>query len=555
MGEVINGVDDAVMKPGIDLKTRNYPGFNPRQETVDNLLIDYDVAIGLRDGVTIYADIYRPAGVAAKLPAIILWSAYGKHFRWPRALLMAFTNNAEISDHAPIECPDPAAWCPAGYAMVVPDPRGINWSEGDATAWSPQEGDDIYDTIEWLAEQDWCTGKIGMAGASYFGITQWFAGVRRPPHLAALLPYDGMCDLYRECAFHGGIPNLGFVGFWNSGVRCSLNRAEDWVEAMKLHPFIDDYWKSKMPPVEEIEVPTYVVASWSDHAIHTRGSLAAYMRLGSKQKWLEVHGRNKWARMYTPESTRRQLAFFDRFLKDEANEVDSWPPVRLEVRERVDVGTERAEAEWPLARTRYTTLHLDAASGSLREQPVATASSVSYDATAIEPQAMFSHVFDADTELTGYFTLRLWVEAQGADDMDLFVAVQKLDAEGEIANFYYVTRFRFGHVAHGWLRVSHRELDTAKSKPYQPVHLHEREQKLAQGEIVPVDIEIWPSSTLFHKGDQLRLVVMGNDPFPPSAAPGVEITRHPVTRNAGTHVVHTGGDYDSHLVIPVIPNT
>ncbi len=553
MGVVINGVDDEVMKPGIDLKTRNYPGFNPRQEIVDGLVIDYDVAIKLRDGVTIYTDIYRPAGVDAKLPAIILWSAYGKHFRWPRPLLMRFTDNAAVSDHAPIESQDPATWCPAGYAMVVPDPRGINWSEGDATAWSPQEGDDLYDTIEWLAEQPWCTGKIGMGGASYFGIVQWFAGARRPPHLAALMPYDGMSDLYRECGFHGGIPNYGFVGFWNSGVRCSLNRAEDWIEAMKVHPFIDEYWKSKMPPVEDIEVPTYVVACWSDHAVHTRGSLAAFMRLGSKQKWLEVHGRNKWARMYTPESTRRQMAFFDRFLKGNPNEVDSWPKVRLEVRERIDVGQERAEEQWPLERTRYTPLYLDAATGSLQPEPVAAAASISYDATANEPRAMFSHVFAETTELTGYFKLKLWVGAEGANDMDLFAAVQKLDASGEIVNFYYVTRFRFGHAAHGWLRVSHRELDHENSKPYQPVHRHQREDLLESGQIVPVEIEIWPSSTLFHAGERLRLVVMGTDPFPPSDLPGVEITRHPVTRNAGTHIIHTGGEHDSHLLIPVIP--
>jgi len=553
MGKIINGVDDAVMKPGIDLKVRNYPGLNPRQEIVDGLVIDYDVAVSLRDGVTIYTDVYRPAGVAGPLPVMLLWSAYGKHFRWPEPVRRAFTNNAEVSRHAPIECQDPAVWCPAGYAVVVPDPRGMYSSEGEATAWSPQEGDDIHDTIEWIATQGWCTGKIGMAGASYFGIVQWFAGVTRPPHLAALMPYDGMCDLYRECAFHGGIPNYGFVEFWNAQVRCTPNRAEDWMEAMQIHPFIDEYWESKAPPVENINVPTYVIASWSDHAIHTRGSLAAYMRLGSEQKWLEVHGRNKWAHMYTRESTRRQIAFFDRFLKGIVNEVDEWPKVRIELRECVDVGEARAEAEWPLARTAYTPFYLDAAQGSLNPVPVSVASSVSYDATATEPQVTFSRTFEQDTELTGYFKLKLWVEAEGCDDMDLFAAVQKFDAGGEMVNFYYITRFRFGHAAHGWLRVSRRELDTANSKPWQPVHLHKREALLQPREIVPIEIEIWPSSTLFRAGEQIRVVVMGSDPFPPSDAPGVGITRHPVTRNAGRHIIHTGGKFDSHVLLPVIP--
>ena len=309
-----------------------------------------------------------------------------------------------------------------------------------------------------------------MGGASYFGIVQWFTGATRPPHLAALMPYDGMSDLYRECAFHGGIPNHGFVRFWNDQRRCSLNRAEDWVEAMKVHPFVDDYWKSKMPAVEDINVPTYVIASWSDHAVHTRGSLSAYMRLGTEQKWLEVHGRNKWARMDAAESVRRRMAFFDRFLKDQPNEVDAWSRVRLEVREGIDVGQGRTEENWPLARTEYTPHHLDASTASLSPAPVAAEAPVSYDATAAEPVAVFSHTFERDTELTGYFKLKLWVETDGA---------------GDLVRFYYTMRFRFGHATHEWLRVSHSELDTERSTPFQPVHLHLREPPVKPSKILP----------------------------------------------------------------------
>lgn len=554
MTQFYKGIDEAVMEPGLDPNGKGYPGFNPRQETVDGLTIDYDVAIPLRDGVTIYTDIYRPAGVEESLPVMLLWSAYGKHYRWPDPVLRAFTQNADVSKHAPIESQDPAVWCPEGYAIVVPDPRGIFHSEGDATAWSPQEGEDIYDTVEWIADQPWCTGKVGMAGASYFAIVQWFVGVLRPPHLTALMPYDGMSDLYRECAFHGGIPNLGFVTFWNQQVRYSNNRAEDWPKAMKVHPFIDEFWESRTPPVELIDIPTYVIASWTDHGVHTRGSLAAYMRLGSEQKWLEVHGRNKWARLYEAESVRRQLAFFERFLKGVTNEVDDWPKVRIEVREGIDVGEERAENEWPLARTEHQAFYLDASQRVLRTEPVSEESTIAYDPTTIEQVAVFSHTFDEDTELTGYFKLRLWVEVEGADDMDLFTAVEKFNAAGDLVNFYYITRFKFGHAAHGWLRASHRELDPERSKPEQPVHLHKREQRLESGEIVPVEIEIWPSSTLFRAGDQMRLLVMGKDPFPEIDDPGAGIALHPETRNAGRHIIHTGGRYDSHLLIPVIPS-
>lgn len=546
------GTDPAVMLPGLDPAGREYPGFNPRQETVDGLTIDYDVEIELRDGTKIYADVYRPAGVEGTLPAIVLWSAYSKHYRWPEPVRLLFTQNADVSKYAPIEAQDPMTWCPLGYAIVVPDPRGINHSEGNVTQWSPEEGLDIHDTIEWVARQPWSNGKVGMGGASYFGIVQWFAGATRPPHLVALMPYDGMSDLYREIVSHGGIPNPGFVGFWNNTVRSTPNLAEDWVKAMELHPFFDEHWQSKVPAVENINVPTYVISCWSDHAVHTRGTLSAFNRLGTEQKWLEVHGRNKWAQMYTAESTRRQVAFFDRFLKGIENEVDTWPRVRIEVREGLDVGEEREEQEWPLARTEYTPFYLDAAHKSLSASPVSEASTVSYDATAGEAVATFEHTFTEDTELTGYFKLKLWVEAEGADDMDLFAAVQKLDAAGELVNFYYITRFKFGHAAHGWLRVSHRELDPEKSTPWQPFHPHQREERLAPGEIVPVEIEIWPSSTLFRAGEHMRVVVMGKDPFPPQSDPGVIIALHPETRNAGRHIIHTGGQYDSHILVPVI---
>ncbi len=541
------------MEPGLDPKARAYPGLHPRQETRDGLVIDYDVALPLRAGAAIYTDVYRPAGVEGPLPAMLLWSAYGKHTRRHEPQRSQFTQGAKLSDYAPIEAQDPLVWCPAGFAVVVPAPRGINGSQGEATAWSPQEGDDIHDTVEWIAGQPWCTGKVGIGGCSYYSIVQWFAGATRPPHLAALMPYDGMSDLYRECARHGGIPNYGFIKFWNSQTRSSYTRAEDWLKAVDVHPFLDEFWQSRAPAVENIDVPTYVVASWSDHAIYTRGSLAAFLRLGSAQKWLEVHGRNKWARMYTPESTRRQMAFFDRFLKGTPNEVDQWPKVRLEVRERLDVGSERAETEWPLARTEYTPFYLDAAAGSLSATPVGNEASIAYNATAQEPRAIFAHTFAQDTELTGYYKLKLWVEAEGANDMDLFASIQKFDAAGALVNFYYFTRFRFGHAAHGWLRVSHRALDTAKSKPYQPVHLHQREEFLAPGQVVPVEIEIWPSSTLFRAGEQMRVVVMGRDPFPPSDDPGVKIAIHPETRNIGRHIIHTGGRFDSHVLLPAIP--
>jgi uncharacterized protein len=556
MGDVRKGVDQDVMAPGLPLVSPHpgragYPGFNPRREVADGLLIDRDVSLRLRDGTTIYADIFQPEGNEEPLPAILVWSAYGKHLRW-FPLPGADINFAALSPHTVFECPDPVSLCERGYAYVAIDPRGVCMSEGDISVFTPQEGEDLYDTIEWIAAQPWCTGKVGMAGASYYGFIQWRGGSVRPPHLCALLIYDGLSDPYRELAFHAGIPNNKFMNGFARSIAVTQNRQEDWHKAGAVHPFFDDYWKAKVAPVEQMDVPLFVVSSWADHAIHTRGTLEAYKRAGSKQKWLEIHGRKKWMWMYRPETVKRQIAFFDRFLKDTPNEVDSWPPVQLEVREEANVGKFRIEQEWPLTRTVYIPLYLNGRARTMSLQPVTETSELSYEATATEVSATFEYAFPEDTEITGHAKLRLWVSAEGSDDMDLFVALQKIDTKGKVVNFPYFSMHDDGQVALGFLRVSHRELDKTRSKPQQPVLLHQREQRLSPGEVVQVDIELWPQSTLFFKGERLKVLIKGTDIQsyePPRLAAG-----HTMLRNAGHHIVHTGGRYDSHLLLPVVPS-
>ena len=147
--------------------------------------------------------------------------------------------------------------------------------------------------------------------------------------------------------------------------------------------------------------------------------------------------------------------------------------------------------------------------------------------------------------------LRLWVQAEGADDMDLFIAIQKFDRNGRYVSFAAFSALEDGPVALGWLRVSHRELDKKRSTPQQPWLLHQRELKLEPGVVVPVEIEIWPSGTHFAAGEKLRVVVQGSDIY--KYAQWIRLAGHPRTRNAGRHVIHTGGRYDSQLLIPVIP--
>ncbi|MEV5835510.1 CocE/NonD family hydrolase [Nocardia sp. NPDC052112] len=537
-------------KDGIDPVLGGYPGFGYRRTVENGLIIEKDVAVPMRDNVDIYIDIYRPDGDQPVAP-LVAWSSYGKHS--PQKLqdfpVDTGVPAGKLSTYTAFEAPDPAYWCPAGYAVILVDPRGTWGSGGVAESLCGiEEATDYHDLIEWAGTQPWSNGKVGMAGVSYLAVMQWLTAASRPPHLAAMNPWEGFSDFYRDVAFHGGIPEAQFLTWWQRGVLFSRSTVEDTIGMRDEHPFFDAYWETKRGNWENIDVPAYVVASWSDHGLHTRGALEAYKALGSERKWLEIHGRKKWGYYYDDQSIARQRAFFDQFLLDKDTGVNEWPPVRLEVRDRSYVGEFKEEQSWPLPGIDLHPLYLDAACEALKTEPVEAETRGFYNPQDETDKLVFSHTFVSDSELIGNSKLKLWVEAEGSDDMDLFVAMQKLDSDGNPVSFPFFSIWEDGNVALGWLRVSHRELDEDRSKPDQPWLLHLREQKLAPGEVVPVEIEILPSGTLFRAGETLRLVIQGTDinKYPV----GTPTQRHYSDRNRGLHIIHTGGRYDSHLLIP-----
>ena len=194
--------------------------------------------------------------------------------------------------------------------------------------------------------------------------------------------------------------------------------------------------------------------------------------------------------------------------RDIRNGWELTPRVRIEVQDayEFDFQTNRPEKEWPLARTEYKKLYMDAASMSLAYDKFDKAAKVSYDgATGV---VNFDVKFSEDTEITGYMKLHLFVEADGHDDIDLFINIQKLDEQG---NWLPVSILGEPHPgAWGKMRASARELDPKLSTDYRPIQAHTNELKLKAGEIVPVDIEIWPTSRLWHKGQQLRVQIAGH---------------------------------------------
>jgi uncharacterized protein len=262
------------------------PPFNPRTFIAEpGILCDQDVPVTLRDGTTIYTDIYRPVG-QTNLPVIISWSPFGKRpgdveTEWQTMGVPPGT----ISRMAKFESTDPGYWCHQGYAIANVDPRGVGHSEGDVNFFGTQDGRDGYDFIEWLATRWWCSGKIGMFGNSGVAMTQWRIAAEQPPHLTCIAPWEGTGDIYRESFFEGGIPGDG--GAMVVGMISGQQYTDDMPAMGKKYPLMNGYWEDKIPRYENIRIPCYTTICWNH--FHLRGSTEAFRRIRSPKKWLRTH--------------------------------------------------------------------------------------------------------------------------------------------------------------------------------------------------------------------------------------------------------------------------
>lgn len=553
----------AEFEPG----TRTLPtGFQvgPRFKPLPvDIVMDKDVAVTLRDGVTIYVDVLRPAG-DEKVPVLVAWSPYGKSrgnaAQYVDLLSLIGLDIGKLSGLEKFEAPDPAFWCARGYAVCNPDPRGAYNSEGDIRWWSRFEGQDYHDLIEWLGVQDWSNGKVGTCGNSWLTISQWFAAAEQPPHLAAIAPWEGMSDIYRDFIMRGGIPDLPFPKELAKSL-VGKNLREDLVVDAERHPLLDALWESRIPAFENITVPAYVVASYSQN-IHTPGTFRGWRSIASADKWLRVHNMMEWPDFYDEAHSEDLLRFYDHYLKGVDNGWQETPRVRyavldLEGGDRVD----QTAADFPPEGFSEVKLYLDAASKALSANAPTSDVTASYDADSEQGRVSFTMRFDAATEFVGYPKARLWVEADGSDDMDVFVFLQKLNARGEPLEQFNVPNHgpqmdaitRHGAAilkykgSNGRLRASMRHLDEAKSTDAIPVHSFDRVEKLAPGEIVCLDVDLFPLALALHAGEQLRLVVSGFN-ITGGVFPGRENVK---AENHGRHIVHTGGRYASFIQLPM----
>lgn len=573
----------------------------------DGMRIRWDEAVPMDDGTVLRADVFGPDDDGGH-PVVLAYGPYAKGLAFQEGYRSAWEKM--VAAHPDVaagstnryqawEVVDPEKWVPHGYVCVRVDARGFGRSPGFVEPWSPRERRDLYDCIEWAAAQPWSDGKVGLAGISYYAMNQWHVAGLRPPHLAAMVPWEGAADFYRDVNYHGGIRCVSMGTVWwdrviasvqhGLGMRspCNPNTGElacgpgtlseeelaanrsDFPGEISAHRLDDEWHRARSGDLEDIEVPFLSAGNWGGHGLHLRGNVEGFLRAGSRQKWLEVHGREHWTEFYTDYGVSLQRRFFDHFLKGEDNGWDTQPRVMLRVR-TVDGGfVDRTSDDWPLPETAWTRLHLQPG-GGLALEPPGRGADLAYD--ALGPGVTFTTPPLADdVEIVGPVSARLDVSSS-TTDADLFLVLRVFAPGGDEVVFQAAVDPR-GPVGQGWLRASHRKLDPDRSTPWRPWHTHDEVWPLVPGRVEAVDVEIWPVGIVVPAGHRLALTVRGTDYENDGARDGVgaELSHfagrvlrgsgiylhddpadRPPSVYGGTTTLHVGPEHEAFLLLPVV---
>jgi predicted acyl esterase len=531
-----------------------------RIELRDGMCVHWNAAIPMDDGVVMRADVYRPVG-EGRWPVVLTYGPYGKGLAFQEGNKHAWehltANHPEVLEgssnkYQSWELVDPEKWVPDGYVCVRVDSRGTGCSPGVVDPWSPRETKDLHDCIEWCGVQSWSSGKVALNGISYYAMNAWQVAALEPPHLTAMVCWEGSGDYYREATRHGGIASQFLTNWFPRAVYRSqygvgerghrskvtgelvcgpeqLSEDElarnriDMVEWILSRPFDSQDHRDRSADYSKIKVPFLSAANWGGVGLHPRGNFEAWVNSPAPQKWLEAHGGAHWESFYTAEGEAMQKRFLGHFLKGEDTGWDKQPPVSLKIRHH-DHFEERAEREWPLARTRWTKFYPDPRDGSLRTSPPDARATLDY-ATQGDGLMFLTPPMAQDMEITGPVAARLMLSSR-TTDADVFLVLRLFTPDLREITWHGSNDPRTP-AAMGWLRASHRALDADKSLPWRPWHPHDKAQPLTPGKAEALDIEIWPTSIVIPAGWRLGLSVRGKDyvyPGPPLAFPGVKYT-------------------------------
>lgn len=534
-----------------------------------------DVMIPMRDGVEISADIFRPADTKDKFPALIALMPFNKEIQsariWPGASRSRRING---TPDAAIEAGAYEFFVRRGYVHVICSERGTGKSGGAYALTGPQDIEDVYDIIEWVAAQPWCNGNVGMLGSGDTATHHLMVSVLQPTHLKAVAPIGTYWDIYREFWWPGGILFNGFLRWLVSLVNLDLHTAEcslknelgeegykkaiaraledkdiiadpNLVDALNnpdepsntalldilLRPTYSSYWKDRtVTEFDKIKVPAFIEA-----AAPCPGSFYHWPKLsGPKRLTL---GPPAWVDRPLYQYAWELLRWFDYWLKGIDTGIMDEPRVRIFVQGSNDWKTGN---DWPFPETKWTPFNLHHNNRMLCEiEPWPDAPSYSYNDSPEERGFLkySSAPLVENTEIVGPLALHLYASCRGTD-MNFFISLFDAGPEG---NEICLTR--------GLLKASHRELDKEQSTPWHPVHTHANPKPLLPGQIYEFNISLIPMANLFKAGHRIVLKISSADD-PPSNLSEVKMN-HLVSQTPNTITVYHNAKYPSHLLLPV----
>ena len=546
---------------------------------------EFDLYAPMRDGVKLCVDIVRPDKEGEKFPTLVAWSSYGKREqtfrRDPRP------SGSLMLDHS-VEVCDIDFMVTRGYAFVFPDPRGIGKSEGEWNGmYSTQEQKDVYDAIEWIAEQPWCDGNVGMVGMSYFGYIQPLAAAQQPPHLKAIMPIGVMDNLYRR-GYPGGMLDDDWCCFYlNNNPNNPVSESErlyseeelksmvkereqdpwiasntkyimmletwpprhnTWFYDVLMHPFDGPFWeaRSEANKRERIKIPVYFLTT--DYPMfYELFNPFTDPKLNVPKKAFVIGRDLPCPYRFTTEET---LRWYDHWFKGIDTGIMDEPPIKIFVH---GINRYRFEYEWPLARTEWKKLYLQRyrkldteQERDLEVQPDIMAHDPSNLKTLgfeDEPSLVYSsEPFTRPIEVTGPMALYLYAEID-MEDANFIIKLWDVSPTNDRKL-----------IASGYLKASHRTLLNEKTKPWQPVHDHSKAIPVRPGEINEYAIDMRVTSNVFQTGHRIELHIKSTELRRPKYTGSSTIGILP-SPWVTTYKIYRDARYPSHLLLPVIPET
>ena len=562
----------------------------------NDIVLDNHVPVRVRDGVTLYADVYRPTG-NGRHPVLLSITPYSTE-RFPTAYDAA------------------VYFAQRGYAYVFQDVRGRHESEG---VWTPFVNDekDAYDTVEWAAKQAWSDGKVAMQGGSYLGQNQWRAAQAGPPSLVTIFPMVASTSIYHDWITLNGGWRLSFNFGWGpvrqesrimqnpgphtiDGLRAihydqvqrhlPLNTMQqlvgrkarfydDWL----ANPDYNSYWKpfNVEELFDKIAVPVHTFGGWFD--IFSQGTLRGYVGMSHKGAterarrmshlvigpWGHGPSQKFGALDFGPtanvDALTLQLRWYDHWLKGLNNGLASEAPVKLFVMGRNEWVYER---EYPLARTDYRPLYFSsggkantaAGDGRLTWTKPAGASPTDqfrYDPndpvpsvggnnccgtpTAAGPQDQRPIEGRRDVLIYTTDVLQEELEVTGPVKVVLYAASDAVDTD-------FVAKLADVHpdgssynMAEGIVRARYRESLTKPSL-------------LKPGQVYRLEIDLVGTSIAFLKGHRIRVHVTSSHfpQFDRNPNTGATFGTTDMVKVAQQTVYHDA-ERASHILLPVIP--